>query len=108
MSITPHTAGSLGNELLRMGESALEEVRGLGAGFSPLTPGTKADSRSSREIHRRVRSAHRGLLQSRSSARFSDHQLRTQRHLHDGEAASVLDSAEHDFGRRDTDVILRR
>ena len=32
VSITPHIAGSQGNELHRMGESALEEVRRLGAG----------------------------------------------------------------------------
>lgn len=31
-SITPHLAGSQGNELHRMGEAALEEVRRLGAG----------------------------------------------------------------------------
>ena len=32
VSITPHIAGSLGNELHRLGESALEEVRRLRAG----------------------------------------------------------------------------
>ena len=31
VSITPHIAGSLGNELHRLGESALEEVRRLRA-----------------------------------------------------------------------------
>ena len=32
VSITPHIAGSLGNELHRLGESALEEIRRLRAG----------------------------------------------------------------------------
>lgn len=38
VSITPHIAGSLGNELHRMGESVLEELRRLGAGEPPLYP----------------------------------------------------------------------
>lgn len=37
-SITPHIAGSQGNELHRMGEAALEEVRRLGAGEEPRFP----------------------------------------------------------------------
>lgn len=37
-SITPHIAGSQGNELRRMGEAALEEVRRLGAGEPPRYP----------------------------------------------------------------------
>lgn len=36
--ITPHIAGSQGNELRRMGESALEEVRRLAAGEPPRFP----------------------------------------------------------------------
>ncbi|HEX7350466.1 hydroxyacid dehydrogenase [Brachybacterium sp.] len=36
--ITPHLAGSQGNELHRMGEAALEEVRRLGADESPRFP----------------------------------------------------------------------
>jgi phosphoglycerate dehydrogenase-like enzyme len=36
--ITPHIAGSQGNELHRMGEAALEEVRRLGAGEPPRFP----------------------------------------------------------------------
>ncbi|MGY5765345.1 hydroxyacid dehydrogenase [Brachybacterium sp. DNPG3] len=38
LSITPHIAGSQGNELHRMGEDALEEVRRLVAGEAPLHP----------------------------------------------------------------------
>ncbi|ASK65628.1 hydroxyacid dehydrogenase [Brachybacterium avium] len=38
VSITPHIAGSQGNELRRMGEQALEEVRRLAAGEPPLHP----------------------------------------------------------------------
>lgn len=37
-SITPHLAGSQGNELHRMGEAALEEVRRLRAGEPPRFP----------------------------------------------------------------------
>lgn len=37
-SITPHIAGSQGNELHRMGEAALEEIRRLGAGEPPRYP----------------------------------------------------------------------
>lgn len=37
-SITPHIAGSQGNELRRMGEHALEEVRRLAAGEPPRFP----------------------------------------------------------------------
>ncbi|MGO1199790.1 MAG: NAD(P)-dependent oxidoreductase, partial [Dermabacteraceae bacterium] len=45
VSITPHIAGSLGNELHRLGESALEEIRRLCAGrpaFAPVDPGALA------------------------------------------------------------------
>lgn len=38
VSITPHIAGSQGNELHRMGEAALEEVRRLAAGDPPRYP----------------------------------------------------------------------
>ncbi|MDN5685213.1 MAG: hydroxyacid dehydrogenase [Brachybacterium sp.] len=38
VSITPHIAGSQGNELHRMGEHALEEVRRLAAGDPPRFP----------------------------------------------------------------------
>lgn len=38
VSITPHIAGSLGNELHRLGASALEEVRRLQAGEPPRHP----------------------------------------------------------------------
>ncbi|MGP9683509.1 hydroxyacid dehydrogenase [Brachybacterium sp. AOP3-A1-3] len=38
VSITPHIAGSQGNELRRMGEFALEEVRRLAAGEPPRHP----------------------------------------------------------------------
>ena len=38
VSITPHLAGSQGNELRRMGEFALEEVRRLAAGEPPRYP----------------------------------------------------------------------
>lgn len=38
VSITPHIAGSQGNELRRMGEYALEEVRRLAAGEPPRFP----------------------------------------------------------------------
>lgn len=38
VSITPHIAGSQGNELHRMGEAALEEVRRLAAGEPPRYP----------------------------------------------------------------------
>lgn len=37
-AITPHIAGSQGNELHRMGEAALEEIRRLGAGEAPRFP----------------------------------------------------------------------
>ena len=37
-TITPHIAGSQGNELHRMGEAALEEIRRLGAGEPPRHP----------------------------------------------------------------------
>lgn len=37
-TITPHIAGSQGNELHRMGEAALEEVRRLGVGEPPRYP----------------------------------------------------------------------
>ena len=37
-SITPHIAGSQGNELRRLGEAALEEVRRLAAGEPPRFP----------------------------------------------------------------------
>lgn len=37
-TITPHIAGSQGNELHRMGEAALEEIRRLGAGEPPRYP----------------------------------------------------------------------
>ena len=37
-SITPHIAGSQGNELHRMGEAALEEVRRLATGEGPRCP----------------------------------------------------------------------
>ncbi|MGO3289633.1 hydroxyacid dehydrogenase [Brachybacterium sp. AOP42-C2-15] len=37
-AITPHIAGSQGNELRRMGEAALEEIRRLGAGEPPRYP----------------------------------------------------------------------
>jgi phosphoglycerate dehydrogenase-like enzyme len=37
-TLTPHIAGSQGNELHRMGEAALEEVRRLGAGEGPRFP----------------------------------------------------------------------
>jgi phosphoglycerate dehydrogenase-like enzyme len=36
--LTPHVAGSLGNELLRLGEAAAEEVRLLAAGLPPRCP----------------------------------------------------------------------
>lgn len=36
--LTPHTAGSMGNELLRLGESAVVEVERLAAGLPPLAP----------------------------------------------------------------------
>jgi phosphoglycerate dehydrogenase-like enzyme len=36
--LTPHLAGSQGNELHRLGESALEEVRRLAAGEPPRFP----------------------------------------------------------------------
>lgn len=38
VSITPHIAGSQGNELHRMGEAALEELRRLCTGEPPLSP----------------------------------------------------------------------
>lgn len=37
-TITPHIAGSQGNELRRLGEAALEEIRRLGAGRPPRYP----------------------------------------------------------------------
>ncbi|MCT1776469.1 hydroxyacid dehydrogenase [Brachybacterium sp. p3-SID957] len=42
VSITPHIAGSQGNELHRMGEAALEEVRRLSAGEPPRWPVDRA------------------------------------------------------------------
>lgn len=44
--LTPHLAGSQGNELHRMGEAALEELRRLAAGEPPRYPvdGTRRDS----------------------------------------------------------------
>ena len=42
VSITPHIAGSQGNELHRMGEAALEEVRRLSAGETPRWPVDRA------------------------------------------------------------------
>lgn len=38
VTITPHIAGSQGNELRRMGASAVEELRRLRAGEPPLYP----------------------------------------------------------------------
>ena len=42
VTLTPHVAGSLGNELLRLGRAAVEEVRALVEGRPPLWPVTRA------------------------------------------------------------------
>ncbi len=41
--VTPHVAGSLGTELYRLGDAAVEEVERLAAGEPPLRPVTRAD-----------------------------------------------------------------
>ena len=42
VTLTPHIAGSLGNELVRMGDLAVEEVVRLASGAAPAFPVSKA------------------------------------------------------------------